>query len=210
MFQHVEFIQSKIKTGQDVGVDQCNVKDQTADQELDPFSFIFQMEFNYRDFLIRYYSLNTFDQVIEWTKENKRLPFETIKRIHNVAWKAYGQRIELISDNVFEFYYEMLGTMWIHDYYQELLKTHSVELVSGELTIKPTEGKKKIYNTQTDVFKTKLIEKFMPYDRFVRVIKTFIMDYGKNYKEWYDISSHYGKLKNYVYKDLLNQINNVA
>ena len=92
-----------IKTGQDVGVDQCNVKDQTADQELDPFSFIFQMEFNYRDFLIRYYSLNTFDQVIEWTKENKRLPFETIKRIHNVAWKAYGQRIELISDNVFEF-----------------------------------------------------------------------------------------------------------
>lgn len=193
-----------VKTGQDIGVDQCQLEE---DNELDPFSFIFQMEFNYHDFLVRYYSLNTFDQVIEWTKENKKLPFETIKRIHNVAWKAYGQRIELISDQVFEFYYNILITMWIHDYYQELLKNHQIAIVEGELNITHVERKKKIYETQSEEIRKLLIEKFFPYERFIRLIKNYVSEFANLHKEWFETKSHYGKLKNYIYKDLLNQIN---
>ncbi len=60
-------------------------------QPIELESLLSSFYFNANDFLTNIYNLYSFDDVIYWTLENDQLPFYTIKRVHNCAWKVFGQ-----------------------------------------------------------------------------------------------------------------------
>jgi hypothetical protein len=170
--------------------DECRVEDNKDHQlpdELD--SVLLSFNFNPKDFLVGVYDLKSFDDVIYWTLENKDLPFNTIKRVHNCAWKAYGNKFKYLSGEVLEYYYDLAKIHWLRDYINEIRKRYSFEITSR---ISPS-------NELYDV----ILNRYFDYDFFVQALKDYIEN---NAKQWDKIVSHYGGIKNFVFDKLIGLI----
>jgi len=139
------------------------------------------------NFLLTYiYKLMTFNDVITWTNDNTHLPFNTIKRVHNCAWKIFGMKQDNITDIVLKYYYNIATKRWMDDY---------IGLLSTEFSFDIK------YNISDDISSIKdiIIKKFFNYDFFVSIIVKYITVY---HTSMVDIDSHYKKLKNFIYEQL--------
>jgi hypothetical protein len=109
-------------------IDECayNPDVETDDDNVLAYMPIF--EFNYTDFLNKVYGITNFDDVINWTNNNTHLSKYTIIRVHNCAWKGYGNELENISDTVVEYYYDLFSDMqnfkFTLDQFYELVKEY--------------------------------------------------------------------------------------
>lgn len=156
-------------------------------------SLLLDYYFNPNDFLDRIYKLYTFDQVIKWTLENEHLPFGTIKRVHNCAWKAFGDKLDNISDSLLDYYYDVAKTKWIYDYIDVIKNKYSFDFIIKDNSNLPI---KQIHDI--------LIDKFLSQNFFRQTIQKYLDVYQD---EWSDVKSHYGNLKNFIFKELLREIN---
>lgn len=141
--------------------------------------------------VLKMYNLNSFDDVIQWTIDNDNLPFNTIKRIHNSAWKK-NNNLNNLSENVFKYYFNISKNYWLKDYVKNLLKIYSFDLV----------GKK---NEKINLFYI-LQKKIYTYNFFTRTLKDYLK---KNKKNWNSIESHYDDIKKNVYNRLVQHIENI-
>jgi hypothetical protein len=168
--------------------DACRLEDNnfyTPPPELE--SILLSYYFNPRDFLTNMYNLNTFDEVIHWTVENDYLPFDTIKRVHNCAWKAYGDKLESLIPTVVDYYYQLAKKKWLKDYIKNIKESYSFSI-----TVKENAEGNSIYHFILDNY-------FTP-NFFTNTIKKYIYQYQD---EWDNIPSHYGNIKNFIYQKLL-------
>lgn len=180
-----------------VAFDRCNLEDNhqyDVPQELD--TFLLRYSFNPRDFLEYIYGIHDFDQLIEWTNENKNLPFNTIKRVHNSGWLVFGKKIYL-SQTALDYYYLILTQKWIKDYVRIVKKKYSFSIISNDESTMVIE----IEN---------ILKPILTYDIFFKMVKEYI----EKYKDiWDKIFSHYGNLKRFILFNLmerLNKLNNVT
>lgn len=185
-------------------IDKCNLDDNKIYEppnELE--SILLSFYFNPTDFLNNIYNLHSFDQVIYWTLENDYLPFDTIKRVHNCAWKAFGSRLEEISNVVYEYYYEIAKDHWLWDYVKLIENNYSFNLVSSEDNgpISTTDDTKQ--ETATNEIYKIILNKYFDYDFFVSSIKRYVYEYQD---QWNLIESHYGMIKKFVFKQLVRRI----
>jgi len=170
---------------------------------------LLNFDFHYRDFLSNMYNLNSFDQVIYWTLENSYLPFDTIKRVHNCAWKAYGNKMSNLSEKVLEYYYDVVKINWIKDYYKSLSKKFIFHISNdNKLKIirvgdKSTESNAQSHTAGSRELYELIIFYYFNYSFFIKVIKSYLKVYKNT---WEDIPSHYGNLKNFCYKHLFKNI----
>lgn len=157
-------------------------------------SMLLGFYFDPYDFLTNIYSLYTFNQVINWTIENDHLHFETIKRVHNAAWKVFGSNIENISELVIDFYYDIAKNNWMKDYISSITIEYSFDILADQAT-QSGLGMDNIADT--------IILKFFDKNFFVQIIKKYI----HTYKDiWRTIESHYKNLKNFTYKCIMKNI----
>ena len=179
--------------------DTCRLEDNKIYQppnELE--SILLSFYFNPHDFLVSIYGLYSFDQVIYWTLENDHLPFDTIKRVHNCAWKVFGNRIEELSASVLDYYYDIAKSHWLRDYVKVIQNKYSFDLITDK------ETNTDITNTEEEIYDI-IISKFFTDDFFATSIKRYVYEYQD---KWELIHSHYGKLKNYIFQQLIDHIEN--
>ena len=194
--------------------DICRLEDnKTYEPPNELESILLDFYFNPQDFLINMYNLYSFDQVIYWTLENDELPFDTIKRVHNCAWKAYGNKIENLSDYVLDYYYDLAKNHWMYDYIKLLRNKYSFNVTTNEINFKLDQDNRNIKSdldtldenitiTLLEIYNI-IINKFFDYAFFAKIVKKYV----NTYKDiWDSIESHYGKLKNFVYNELLMNI----
>lgn len=150
-------------------------------------SMLLNFYFDANDFLVEIYDIHTFNQVITWTIENN-YHFATIKRVHNCAWKVFGSNIENISEIVIDFYYELAKNNWMKDYIVIIKAKYSFDILSD--------------NT-TESLSNIIIKKFFNKIFFTQIIKKYIETYVA---VWNSIGSHYGNLKKFTFKCLIENI----
>jgi hypothetical protein len=94
----------------------CDINDNNIYTTPDETLMFFKYPFDQLIFL-KLYNITTFDECIDWTSENIHLPFQTIKRIHNCAWIAFGKDISKIPFSVLDYYYtNIIQEHWVKDY----------------------------------------------------------------------------------------------
>lgn len=180
-------------------VDKCRLEDNKIYQEPDELeSILLSFYFNPNDFLTGIYGLHSFDQVIYWTLENDHLPTDTIKRVHNCAWRVYGDKIEELTTSVLEYYFDIARTYWLKDYVKIIEKKYSFDVIS-----KKPPGE--ILNTAKNEYYDILYNTFFTYDFFVSAIKRYVYEFQD---KWDYIDSHYGRIKKYVLHQLIEHIEN--
>lgn len=158
----------------------------------DTESLLLKFYFDPYNFLRSIYELYSFDEVIEWSKEMYYLPFNTIKRVHNCAWIAFGLKMEEITDNVVDYYFYILNKYWTKDYLKNIEKDYSFELS----TDKSDDNIETIYD---ELFKSTVTNSFLQ-----DLIKNYIFDYEDS---WIFIESHYDNFKKYIYEKFVEKIN---
>lgn len=176
--------------------DTCRLEDNKIYQPPDELeSMLLTFYFNPYDFLTTIYGLNSFEDVIYWTLENDHLPFDTIKRVHNCAWKVFGNRPEELSTSVLEYYYDIAKTHWLKDYAALVEKNYSFDLVTK---------KSKVGNAQEEIYEI-IASRFFTYNFFITALKRYIYEYQE---KWEEIYSHYGNLKKYIFQQLIEHMEN--
>lgn len=181
-----------------IWADTCNLSDNTNKKipnELESMLFNFQL--NSKDFLTSIYNLNNFNDVIYWTLENDYLPFDTIKRVHNSTWSAYGSDLNNISNIVVEYYYEMTKNYWLKDYINGIQNDYSFNFVGKNLDV--DDSSIGIYDI--------ILEKYYTYHFLHSCIKKYIDEWSD---KWDMIYSHYDNLKKYIYIQLVELLNEKA
>ena len=174
--------------------DTCRIEDNKNFKPPDELeSMLLSFYFNSYDFLSTIYDLNSFDEVIHWTINNSFLPFDTIRRVHNCAWKAFGSKTDELSSNVLDYYYDIAKSHWLKDYAKTITKNYSFELIT----------KKDITNSLTETEEI-LESKFFSYNFFLASLRSYI---NENQDEWDTIPSHYGAIKNYLFQKLVEKLN---
>jgi len=173
-------------------IDKCNLNDNNIYQQPNEIdSLLLTFYFNPRDFLINIYNLYSFDSVVAWTISNSYLPFNTLLRINNCAWLAYGNKVDAMTDIVLKYYYDIAKNHWLLDYVKIIKNKYSFDFSSFK---KYTENDN-IYNI--------ILDNFFDYNFFTSSIKKYIYE---NQKNWNDIEGHYIQIKKYIFKTVLKNI----
>ena len=175
--------------------DRCRLEDNNiyrAPNELE--SILASFYFNPRDFLENIYNIKSFDEAIYWTLENDYLPFDTIKRINNCAWRVYGSNIEELSTQVQEYYYDISKEHWMWDYIKVIRNKYSFDFVTN---------KKSNVDTADQEIYDLILRKYYTYDFFLDTLKRFVYEYQD---EWDTINSYYRLLKNFIFERLVKKI----
>lgn len=182
-----------------IWIDNCKTDDNKLfrpPNELD--SMLLSFYFNPSDFLSSVYNLHSFDQVIYWTLDNDYLPFATIKRVHNCAWKVYGNNIEEITNTVIEYYYDISKSYWLREYTTIIENDYSFNIVSDEYD-------KSDDQTSEEIVYDIILANYYSYDFFSSSIKRYVYEYED---KWDIIISHYDNIKKYILSQLIERIKN--
>jgi hypothetical protein len=90
--------------------DECKSEDANKDENY--LNYIQIDEFDHNVMLKYVYGLNSFEEVIMFSFENANLPVNTLIRIHDCAWLAYGKNFLNLSDIVINYYYNLAEKSW--------------------------------------------------------------------------------------------------
>jgi hypothetical protein len=178
-----------------------NVKEDNNNEYL--YTIIPQINLDSKEFLANIYDLYSFDHVIDWTNQNNYLPYDTIKRVHNLAWKGFIKSPNDLNNILLGYYYDLVKFVWIKDYYKLLNKHYKISLVNGEVVFSVrNDNLDKVDNSDNlDKVYIKILKEYFPFSFFVSVIKKYVKDNNKKLSE-----NSYDQIKKYCYKYLLKQI----
>jgi len=158
-------------------------------------------EFNLETFLSGIYNFKSFDDVIAFSLENEYIysPL-TIKRIHNCAWRLYGKNKDNITTSVLNYYYNLAIKLWMNDYIELISKKYAINLSVGDvLQINRNPDSDQSDKRVREIISTNL----MSYEFFTSIINMYLDKYAGVME---DIKSHYKKIKNFVYRQLIKSI----
>lgn len=179
--------------------DKCNLEDNKIYQQPDELeSILLSFYFNASDFLASIYGLHSFDQVIYWTLENDYLPFDTIRRVHNCAWKVFGNKMEELSNGVLEYYFDIARNHWLKDYVKIIQNKYSFDFTTKKKNISDiSDNFGEIYHI---IYST-----YFTYNFFVNAIKRYVYEFQD---KWEYIDKHYLPIKKFIFQQLLEYIDN--
>lgn len=65
-----------------------------------------------KELLYKYYGISNFEQALDWITNNKSEQFYTKMRITNSAWKSYGLTVDLMNDQLLDYYTDLVTNYW--------------------------------------------------------------------------------------------------
>ena len=160
--------------------------------------------FNCGHFLKIYYKIYSFEQTLEWLKENKYAPQYTKLRLLECSWQSYGNDVNILTDELVEFYVNMIKKSWIKKIYKHIEKYVKIDGDKIYFSVPPkSEDKSKIsneYNVEKINFIIKkIVNKNNIYKFFTKYIKG-------NKKRWDEIEDHNIKMQKFLVKYIVNKI----
>ena len=176
------------ETGQKFNIltDQCYNPSENAKitpKELEMNILIPTIDFNCEHFLKIYYEIFSFDDIAKFLEKAKYIPYGTKKRILDCGWKAYSKNLDIISEEIAEFYLNLIENKWITYIYEQLEKyTH----IDGK-TISFDEPTNKNYDEANYVEKLNFIK-----SKFINLefIQKFLFRFANNHSDnWNTIES---------------------
>ena len=81
-----------------------------------------KIDFNCNHFLKIYYKIYSMEGMMDWLDKNGHLPYYTIRRIMDCAWKSYGMDNYIVDDRIILYYVKIAKTRWIHNIYKKIGK----------------------------------------------------------------------------------------
>lgn len=173
--------------------EKCNLEDNNvyqAPSEIE--NLLLGFYFNATDFLSSIYGIHSFDEAIHWSLDNDHLPYDTIKRVHNCAWRVFGKKIDNLSSEILEYYYDLAKSYWLRDYVDLIRNKYSFNVFSNKKITEIENVSDEIYNI--------LLTDFFSYNFFINCIKRYIYE---NQDNWENIDSHYNNIKKFVFNQLI-------
>uniref|UniRef100_A0A6C0CCA1 Uncharacterized protein n=1 Tax=viral metagenome TaxID=1070528 RepID=A0A6C0CCA1_9ZZZZ len=168
---------------------------------------ILSYDFNLEFFLTKIYNFKTFDDVIIFSLDNEYIynPL-TIKRIHNCAWRYFGTNKDNITTSVLNYYYNLAIKLWMNDYMDLISKKYAFNLSVDSDVLQIDRLTDKDRGDQNDKKIQEIINvNLLSYDFFTSVINMYLDKYAGMME---DIKTHYKKIKNFMYQQLIKSIEN--
>jgi len=156
------------------------------------------VHFNCEYFLKTYYDIFSFDETIDWIANNND-PVNTKLRVMECSWKLYGLKIDIIDEQIIQFYSHVFKKVWINKFYQKLYKYIYVD------------GKNIYFKKNNDKINDNKIERmnflneqFNTSDIIYSVLTSYL---DINKKNWDKIQNHNEAIKKYYIKYIEEKIN---
>lgn len=163
-------------------IEECNIEDNINHSIPDASrNLMLSFHFSPVDFLRGVYGITSLEDAIYWTSEHENtVPFNTVKRVHNSAWLAFGLK-EGVSNNVISYYYNAIIDYWIKSFIDRLRQEYT-------------------FTEETDL-KSLLIDKYLTKTFVAKALKKFVKR-----PDWGDITDFYSAAVWSVYDAMVNKM----
>lgn len=183
-----------------------NIDQQQIDTNLVVPTFYFNCEY----FLKAYYDIYSFENATEWINVNSDQPYNTQLRVINCAWRVFGPDIDIMNDQLIEFYLNIIKKVWIREIYPKISKYIHIDKKDNNVYISADEPDTQTSDKKYTVEKINYFnQKFNTRQIFYNVLKKYI-DENKN--NWAKIINHNHKIlstyKKYITEKIRSIINN--
>lgn len=182
--------------------DACLIADQKKDIDYGKVDISYVLPIlgiNCEIFLKLYYDVYSFEGAMD-TITNNRMPFNTQLRLINCAWKVYGSNIDIINDQLINFYINIIKKEWIKDIYPYV----STYIYADDKNIYLKENNDDIQFNQIE--KINFFNKKFNNQQFIyKTISSYI---STNKSNWDKIIDHNKNIKNYYIDYVINKMEN--
>lgn len=186
------------------------------DKELEMNIILPFIDFNCEQFLKIYYSIFTFQDVVNWIERNKQQgQFLTRERVMECAFNVFGKDIEYVDDSIVNFYMDVIKVKWLKDIYDAVgkyinIKNEKISLARITKENNKDKEKDKEKNNdkenEDDVIKMNfLVEKFVNHEKVAKFLNKFLVNEKKNFSK---IDSINNEIKTQFIQYIKNKIKN--
>lgn len=148
------------------------------------------IHFNNGNFLKVYYNIHSFREAVTWVNNKQFAEYNTIRRILDSAWNAYGQDLDYIDDDIVDLYIKITKKYWTHYLYTILCKY--IVIVDNKFKLDGSETKPCKDNGRKIEKINFIVNKFITHNN----LHNFLLKYIKSDTEkWTDVNSHTNTIK---------------
>lgn len=177
-------------------IDEKDIGDQT---ELEMNIILPKFGFSCTHFLKIYYKIYSFEEAIEWLRKNEFAPKYTKNRIIECSWQSYGNDINIVTDELVEYYLSVIKKLWMKNIFREIGKF--IVIRNGKISFgKENANSKREHDVEKINF---IVKKLINKNNIFKFLTRYIQI---NKKMWSDIHNHNKKLQEFLIKYLTNKI----
>jgi hypothetical protein len=163
-------------------------------QEINLNLVVPMFHFSCEYFLKAYYNIYSFEGATDWVYNNSRAPINSQLRILNCAWKVFGSNVDIINDQLINFYSNLIKTIWMKNIYPKVSKFIYIDETNNNIYLKENDQKdsEKRQIEKINYFN----KKFNTSQIIYKVLQIYIKE---NKDKWNEIDDHnYGIRKQYT------------
>lgn len=193
------------KTGKNEIIDICLIPSKADDinkQQIELNFIVPTFEFSCEYFLKTFYNIYSFESALDWISTNINNPIYSLLRIINCAWKIYGSTVDIINEQLIEFYINVIKKEWIKDIYPIISKYLSTE---NKRIYMKRPNKNDINNKNINQIEkiNFIMKKFITNQAIYKVLHNYI---ESNKDDWDNIKSHNEMIEEYLIKYIVEKI----
>ncbi len=149
-----------------------------------------EITFTHEHFLKIYYKIYSFENATSWISKYEHKPILTKLRILECAWKAYGNTLSILTNDLVIIYIDIIKKYWMKYIYKSIGKYVNVETKKIYFN-KPTNANNK-YKVEKINF---IIKKLVTNNNIYKILYKYITD---NIDKWDDIEYYNKTILNYI------------
>ena len=220
--QSLEYLSDKEKpfcsisiTDKGETIDECYVPTKTEDfsrKDIEMNILVPKIDFNCNHFLKIYYNITSSGSAINWISTHQEASIYTKLRIMECTLKEYGKTIEIMNNNLLDFYTEVIKKVWIYSLYNKISSYIIIEnnkIYLGKESELEDKNDKHIDRNQKITKVNFIIEKFANKNMVYKFLEKY---FNKYFESWNDIPLHNPKMQeeysNFVLEKIKATINN--
>lgn len=171
-----------------------------SQRELEMSVILPEIDFNCSHFLRVYYGIFNFQDALNYIKQN--IPLLTKIRLINCSWNQYGNDIDFTTNQLLDFYIEVIKKRWINGYYKKL--KHYIKVDSNKISF--TEYKE-VSDDKHNVEKINFILKKLVNRKIL--IEFFNRYINENKNLWDKTNDHNKIIKRKILNHFINSIKKI-
>lgn len=156
------------------------------------------VHFSCEYFLKTYYDIFSFEEAMDWLSNNND-PINTKLRVMDCSWKLFGSKIDIIDDQIIQFYSQVFKRVWINKIYQKMYKYIYVD--DKDIYLKKNNDPLNDHKIERMNF---LDKQFNTPDIIYQILSTYL---ETNKKNWDNIQNHNETIRKHYTKYIEDKIN---
>jgi hypothetical protein len=152
-------------------------------------------------FLKNYYGITSFEDACDALGPNQSFGYYTKKRIIENSFKVYGYNIDILNDNLINFFIDSVKKEYIYKIYIAISKY--LYYNKNSIIIKKDKSNK--VDIKADLKQNYILDKIITKQMMYKVLNKYITD---NKSNWKDIVVHNDQIQIAIQKYIINKIKN--